>query len=190
MNIVRTQESPCNKGRENHLIVGCVGNIFNFRDTPDLRNALIHLNNRSERVTLMHWGKVGTGLEKHIQTLSNIKYLACKPVDRDILLNKLHDVDCFLLPTASDLIWEPTTSVFDYILFDKPVIFTGLHNNEAYCILQNTKTQIVESKQLINYDFKGYSGVPKSTDSLILYSRDFYLGKFLEVIEQNNIQKR
>lgn len=174
---------------EAELIVGCVGNLFRFRDTDDLRDALAQLSKRKGRVTLRHWGKVAPDLLAYIRGLSNINYVACSPVPRDILLNELHAVDCFLLACASDLIWEPTTSVFDYILFNKPVIFTGLRNNEAYVILQNAHTQILESEDLAGFDFKSHHTQRNNYDLLQCYSREFYLDRLLSVIHKLEMRK-
>lgn len=183
LRLVRNQTFRAKIGKRDGLVIGCVGNIFNFRDTLDLRNALGQLNARNEAVTLVHWGQVVGSLAAYIRTLPNIKYVSCQPVPREQLLHELHSVDCFLLPCADDLVWEPTTSVFDYILFDKPVIFTGLRNNEAYLILQNTQTQIVETEQLRYFKFQGNNIDLKKDDMLLCYSREFYLRRLLDVIE-------
>lgn len=174
---------------KSELVIGCIGNIFRFRDTPNLREVLACLNRRKERVTLRHWGKINPELLTYIQGLSNICYVACKKLPRDVLLNELHSVDGFLLACASDLIWEPTTSVFDYILFDKPVIFTGLRNNEAYSILQNSNTRILESEDLTGFDFKTYRTQRRNYDHLQCYSRQFYLDRLLSVIRKLELRK-
>jgi hypothetical protein len=169
---------------QDQLIVGCVGNIFRFRDTQSLRDTLMQLNSRKGQVILKHWGKLGPDLEAHIRGLRNINYVACSPIPRDDLLAELHAVNCFLLPCSSDLIWEPTTSVFDYILFNKPVIFAGLHNNEAYLILQSTNTLILESGDLTHFDFKSFAYSEKNRELLRCYSREFYLDRLLIIIRK------
>lgn len=183
LEVVR-QHAPVKKAKESELVVGCVGNVYRFRDTEDLRHALAQLNRRKERIILRHWGKLCPSLSTYLQGLTNIKYEARATVPRNVLLSELHTVDCFLLACADDLIWEPTTSVFDYILFDKPVIFTGLRNNEAYLILKNTGTHILESDDLATFDFKSRSGSQKSLDVLQCYSREFYIDRLLTIIRK------
>lgn len=189
MYLVQNQSTDTRFDIIDGLITCCVGNIFNFRDTLDLRNALGQLNERNEKVTLMHWGKVSAHLLTYIQTLSNINYVPCQSIPRKQLLQELHRADCFLLPCSDDLIWEPTTSVFDYILFNKPVIFTGLHNNEAYIILENTCTKIVKTDQLSYFDFQASEISLKKDEILLCYSREFYLERLLETIEQAKLYK-
>lgn len=179
LKLVRDSAPPVVE-RETGLVVGCVGNIHNFRDTNDLRTTLSRLNQRAEPVTFLHWGKAGGTLLTYIYTLKNIKYVACQPVPRATLLKELHRLDCFLLACAEDLIWEPTTSVFDYILYDKPVIFTGLRNNEAYCILKNTQTRIISAGEIKNFDFD--LAFKKNADLLHCYSREYQFQSLLEVM--------
>lgn len=167
---------------ERHLTVGCVGNIFTFRDTDGLRAVLKRLNERKEKVTLMHWGKMQPELARYVSTLSNIEYVQMQSVPRRTLLTELHRVDCFLLPCSEDLIWEPTTSVFDYILFDKPVIFAGLRNNEAYCTLAGAESKIVELDDIETYRFQE-SGGSRSAHVLRRYSREHYLPALLQIVE-------
>lgn len=165
------------------LVISCVGNIHDFRDTQDLRLALYMLNKRTETVTLIHWGKVGLNLLSYIKTLNNIKYEPRTPIPRNTLIHKLNATNCFLLPCADDLIWEPTTSVFDYILYNKPVIFTGLKNNEAYNILRTTQTTIIESDEISDFDFVGFKPFDKNSDNLICYSREYHFEMLLNTIK-------
>jgi hypothetical protein len=148
-----------------------------------LRESLSILNKRGKSVRIKHWGRIGDELNRYLNSFRNIRFQVCKPVPREILLQELHNVDCFLLPCADDLIWEPTTSVFDYILYDKPVIFTGLKNNEAFMILQNTNTDIVEIDQLHDFDFINHQSQPKSNDVLLNYSREAYRNRFVAIVE-------
>jgi len=184
MRLVRDQSAPMVDGAYEGVVIACVGNIYNFRDTLDLRATLARLNDRSDKITLLHWGKLSDQLRAYVESLPNIKYVSQKPIPRDLLLYELRNVDCFLLPCADDLIWEPTTSVFDYILFDKPVIFTGLRNNEAYMILESTNTNIVKTCDLNTVDFKSPIQSKKNEGVLITYSREYFAHRLLDAIEQ------
>jgi hypothetical protein len=166
------------------LIIGCVGSLYNFRDTTDLRKVLRHLNEREGGATLRHWGKIGAALYEFLWHLPNIRYIECPSIPREELLQELHSVDCFLLACSDDLIWEPTTSVFDYILFDKPVIFTGLRNNEAFCILENTGVRIVDSDSLSMLTSEICSPKEKKSESVLAnYSRETTFTRLKKVID-------
>lgn len=180
--VLQTHASAQRPPRSGELVLACVGNIFRFRDTLSLRDTLARLNQRSDKVVLKHWGKVEPELEQYLRQFNNLEYLPCPPVSREVLLNEMHAVDAFLLPCADDLIWEPTTSVFDYILFGKPVIYTGLPNNEAFTILHNTRTPIVESADVVTFDFKAHVAQPRRIDDVRMYCREFYIDRLFAEI--------
>jgi len=182
LNFVR-EGSPviCKSGH--HTNIGCVGNVFRFRDTFELRDILCRLNQRKESVRFYHWGKMEAGLLAHVKSLENIQYIPRQSVPRPELLQELHSLDGFLLACSEDLIWEPTTSVFDYVLYDKPVIFAGLRNNEAYCILRHTRSQIVHSEDIKSFDFAAHAPNGKTPDLLSCYSREYYMDRLLSLIQ-------
>jgi glycosyltransferase involved in cell wall biosynthesis len=164
------------------IVIGCVGNIFKFRDTPDLRRALYSLGARYDNLTLLHWGRASDSLLAYIQTETNIRYVRCPAVPRTELLKELHNVDCFLLPCAEDLIWEPTTSVFDYILYDKTVVFTGLRNNEAFSILQRVGADVVTADMIPKMSIIEAEGNGNYHDIINSYSRDAYYDRLSRVL--------
>jgi glycosyltransferase involved in cell wall biosynthesis len=183
LRLVNENVSALNRKICDEINIACVGNIYNFRDTIDLRKALLLLNDKNRKINILHWGKISYDLYSFLEKLENVFYVPRKPVLRKQLLIELLDVDCFLLACSDDLVWEPTTSVFDYILYDKPVIFTGLRNNEAYCILENTQMTIVETEKIMHFELSSSACKIKTIESLITYSREF------NYIKLNNIIK-
>lgn len=120
------------------IIIGWGGSIYDFRDTDDLRQLIYTLDSISDRrpTTIKHWGKLSPALKKYIGQMKSLKYEYHEPISREIYLKELSQVDVFLLACSDTLIWEPTTTVYDYILFNKPVLYCGLNNNEAYNTMQ------------------------------------------------------
>jgi hypothetical protein len=130
---------------ETPIIIGWVGNIHKFRDNIDLRKVLDQLNvlSKHNNVVLRHWGKCCPELERYIHSKDNLVYENTTNFVRKEFLTELNVCKAFLLSCSDSLIWEPTTSVFDYLLFNKPVIYTGLRNNEAFNILFNSGKRII-----------------------------------------------
>jgi hypothetical protein len=97
---------------------------------------------------------------------------------------ELSKVDAFLLPCSNDLIWEPTTSVFDYILFEKPVIFCGLQNNEAYAILETVRQPIITTKCVKNIKARLSKPNDKLLQNLLIYSRENSFSRFIGALNE------
>lgn len=130
--------------------IGWSGSIYPFRDSPELREILKQLDSLAKTipVSIMHWGTTNPQLDHYISSLRHLDYQQLPPIERQEYLNEMYKMDAFILACSESLIWEPTTTVFDYILFDKPVIYAGLRNNEAFNILRICDTKILESNTL------------------------------------------
>lgn len=165
------------------LVIGCVGSLHRFRSTPDLHQTLRTLNSFSRKVVFKHWGTLCKDIADTISFLHNIEYLKLPPIPRQDLIHELAQVDAFLLPCSDDLIWEPTTSVFDYILFDKPVIFCGLRNNEAFAILQTVGQKIVTRESIPRLDAIVASHSEKSEEKTKIYSRENSFLRFINSMQ-------
>jgi hypothetical protein len=182
LHVLRTKP-PFFMPNKSQLIIGCVGNLHNFRNTTDLRKILTMLNDRGG-VVLHHWGRLGNQLSDFFGALKNLKYIQHQSVPRSQLLQELHGVDCFLLACSDDLIWEPTTSVFDYILFNKPIIYSGLRNNEAFCIMENMNMTVIDSDSICMLDSDKVFAKAGSAEAILdLYSREYAFMKLQQVVE-------
>jgi hypothetical protein len=166
------------------LTIGWVGNIYRFRDTTMLRDILLKLDILAKQrvIKIVHFGSCHEGLQTFIsERLEHVEYSQKKEHDRKLFLKELSLCDMFLLSCSDKLIWEPTTSVFDYILFDKPVLFSGLKNNEAYNILCKTGIHIIDSEDVNDsiYEVSKYNYIIKDIN---LYSRDFSYKNFNKIV--------
>lgn len=143
-----------NKKNKIEFFIGCGGNLYDFRDTNSLRVLLakIDLLSGNKEVSLLHWGKLSESLEEYIKTLKNIIYVQKEPLDREKYLIELSKVDIFLLACSDNLIWEPTTTVYDYIMYDKPILYSGLKNNEAWNTLESANKIILTHETLNSID--------------------------------------
>jgi len=150
-----------------------VGNIYRFRDTSILRDILARLDvlAKEESIMIEHFGTLTDSLKNYItRTFDNLIYRQTQDNDRKSFLKKLSTCDMFLLSCSDSLIWEPTTTVFDYILFDKPVLFSGLKNNEAYNILMHCGINTLDKYDLNKNIFEKKHEVLKNDISD--YNRD------------------
>lgn len=176
--------------RKDQITIGFGGSIHNFRDTGSLRSFFERLNSLREasgkEIIVKHYGTATAGLRGFISELKNITYMPMGFVERKRYLKELLEVDYLLLACSDDLIWEPTTTVFDYLLVNKPVIFIGLHNNEAYSILENSGCTIIRHDRFHDHAVAG-TGTPGKTDMARLnaYSREFNFKKVLNELDQS-----
>ncbi|MEX8519830.1 MAG: hypothetical protein AB3X44_15060 [Leptothrix sp. (in: b-proteobacteria)] len=166
------------------IVIGCVGSLHNFRATNDLFKTFSELENLNKPVIIRHWGILCDEILNQIKQYRNITYEKCPPIDRILLLQDLSKVDAFLLPCSDDLIWEPTTSVFDYILFSKPVIFCGLRNNEAYSILESVNQPIVTSNRIKHIDEILSRTSTRSPEEILSFSRENSFLRFKRGIDE------
>jgi hypothetical protein len=166
------------------VTIGCVGSLHKFRATNDLYNTLTELDKLGCKVHIKHWGTLCTEISEKITLCRNISYEGIPPISRDTLLVELSKVDAFLLPCSNDLIWEPTTSVFDYILFEKPVIFCGLQNNEAYAILETVRQPIITTKCVKNIKARLSKPNDKLLQNLLIYSRENSFSRFIGALNE------
>jgi len=161
------------KIERNIFTISWVGNIYRFRDTKELREILLKLDRLAEKepIVIAHYGTLNDSLNDFVKTrLKHIKYNQRVDYDRKSFLRKLSNSDMFLLSCSDSLVWEPTTSVFDYILFNKPVIFSGCKNNEAYNILNNSNMNIFYKSDLNEIIFK--IKYRHSIEDISMYSRE------------------
>jgi hypothetical protein len=177
-----------------NLLIGCVGNIYRFRDTHELRRVLKKISCFKKPTEIRHWGSITSSLLDYINSLPNIIYRRETPLSREHLLGRLSAFDCYLLPCSEDLIWEPTTSVFDYILFDKPIIFAGMRNNEAFSIIEKSRRTVIfeEHLDVIENNSFPINCEPRSLDDY--YSREFQVSKLFQIIQiikhKNRLNKK
>jgi hypothetical protein len=160
--------------QNNIFMIGWVGNIYRFRDTTMLREILLKLDTLAKQrvIKIVHFGSCHERLQTFIsERLEHVEYSQKQEHERKLFLKELSLCDMFLLSCSDKLIWEPTTSVFDYILFDKPVLFSGLKNNEAYTILYNCGINILDKTDIDQniFNFKNQ----KDNGNVTIYSRNF-----------------
>lgn len=178
-----------NSCKKDEYVIGCGGNIYEFRDSKDFRLMIKNLDKLAEsnKITLLHFGSLSDSLNQYVSKLKNLKYKKHEQVDRDTYLKKLQDVDSLLLVCSDSLIWEPTTTVYDYILYNKPVIYCGLRNNEAYRTLQECGTSIVTNENLNMEQLTSSESFDSSKiDSFSREYRYSILEKLLVNLEKNN----
>lgn len=137
----------------NEIVIGWSGSIYDFRDSDDLRDVLQKLDtlSKTRSIRLIHWGTINKNLGQYIEALTSLQYQPMPPIERPRYLDEIAKTDALLLSCSASLIWEPTTTVFDYLLLNKPVIFTGLRNNEAYQILNTSGMNIVTAHELESF---------------------------------------
>lgn len=172
--------------------LGCklciVGNLHNFRYGHDFNKMIFSLNairDGFDEVCVDHYGKCDDLFLDDIKE-AKFAYNTKRSVEREVLLKKLGRYDAFILVTSEKLIWEPTTTVFDYVLFNKPVVFIGNRNNEAYKILKENKMKIVNVDEVIDIREVLYE---EKTDVLNHnlkdeFSRDFQNEKLFRILEK------
>ncbi|MEZ9368104.1 hypothetical protein AB4140_04670 [Shewanella sp. 10N.286.51.B2] len=170
---------------KNSLIVGWVGSIYRFRDNANLRQVVDELDAlaSTQEVILRHWGNCYPELEAYILQCPNLTYENTSNFERESFLTELNVCDCFLLSCSDSLIWEPTTSVFDYLLFNKPVIYSGLHNNEAYNILFNSGVEVVGVNDLVSTASSEVRGIVFDGNTN-LYSREYAYTNFKRIVDE------
>jgi len=165
------------------LTAALVGNISYFRDSHALRNDLTRISEElvktNKVLRIMHWGKVTKSLEMFISNLKNIEYKPQGFVERQQLLKKITLCSFSILVTSTKLKWEPTTTVFDYILTDNPILMIGGRANEAKRIIDD-----VGHRSFFSEDFIQILKVsPISVNSnMIKYSREYNAEKFYEAV--------
>lgn len=182
---VSEQLNPDIDCQSNRVVIGWVGNIHRFRDNVDLRITIEKLNSlaRSKELVLKHWGKCCPELEEYIRGQEYLVYEQTTNFIRKDFLTELNNCNCFLLSCSDSLIWEPTTSVFDYLLFNKPVIYSGLKNNEAFNILFNSGIKVLTVNTLEAFINNNLENFPSSFTS-DLYSREYAYTNLKKIIDE------
>ncbi len=123
-----------------------VGSLYSFRYSKYLEKLNDYLSKTKDVVC--HFGKVEKMFADFFNR-DNIKYESMKLLPRKELLVEMSKYKMFVLITSDNIIWEPTTTVFDYVLFNKPILFIGNKNNEAHKILVNNKAKIIYPEDII-----------------------------------------
>ncbi|MGF1843530.1 hypothetical protein L4C39_10130 [Vibrio clamense] len=165
--------------------IGCGGNVYDFRDSEALRNLIDVLDSESSYMfELHHYGKLSSKLLGFVSKKKYLKYYSYSQVDREIYLKALVNYDLSLLVTSDCLIWEPTTTVFDYILLNSKILFVG-SAKEAKNILISSKTDFIDCNdidipQLI--EFVERKAIVRN--EIDLYSREFQYEKFKKYYER------
>jgi hypothetical protein len=171
------------------LEIGIAGSIHRFRDTGSLRTVLAKLDAaaRSTDIQIHHWGLLSEKLKEYVDSLKHLKYDCYQMIDRKTYLARIIQCDCVLLACSTSLLWEPTTTVFDYLLLGKPVIFVGNDENEAYRILSECKLTVIRGDNLQVNEIMEATEKPSiflEAEVLRQYSREFQNKRLIDIIEQ------
>ncbi|ELK8439795.1 hypothetical protein ABRZ87_07460 [Vibrio vulnificus] len=165
------------------LDAALVGTISSFRDSLDLRNDLRVLSKElvrlNKKINLKHWGRMTKDLEKYISSLENIEYQPQGFIGRNELLKQINLCSFSILVTSKKLKWEPTTTVFDYILCHNPILMLGGRNNEANRIINDVNHQSFfaeEFSELLN------SSSISVNENINKYSREYNANLFYEAL--------
>lgn len=170
------------KYRKYEIVISLVGTIWPMRDTPSLRGFLKVLNIIARKnniyVKLNHYGTIKTDLSFFIDSLDSLNYESTRIDDRKILLNRLSKSSFNVLCCSDELVWEPTTTVFDYLIAGRPIVKFGAGAKEVDNILK-TENRLSYSFDLLNeIEFVNMLNYLNSLDS---YDNDdlseFYLRK-------------
>jgi hypothetical protein len=163
------------------ITIALSGSIHAFRDTVELRallNNLDALAAAGKEIMLKHYGTLCPSLVTYMKRFKNLNYQAVGFIDRAEYLLQLVKADYQLLVCSNQLVWEPTTTVFDYILTRKPVIFVGMRNNEAYNILDNAGIEIIRGDEIKVHIERQLPTMAENPDTgLAIYNRQFQFNK-------------
>lgn len=166
--------------------IGISGSIHNFRYSNDLialDKKLRKLDNQNGlKIVINHWGVLKGQAEFLFKDFRNIKYERRGFLSRDNYLKEIQKSDLLILACSDHLIWEPTTSVYDYILLNKPVLFLGLKNNEAYITLENSGIKILDINELENF-ISNTNDYQSQYKNIEIYSREFGYKKLNKLIK-------
>ena len=134
------------------ITFGISGSIYDFRFTDQLERELKKLDTRTNNksITIKHWGASESKFRKLMESMSSIKYEPQGRELRDKYLQKIITCDVLILITSDELNWEPTTTVFDYILMSKPVMFFGDSSNEASKILNDCGVDLITVDNILS----------------------------------------
>ncbi len=154
---------------KNKIIISLVGTIWPMRDTSSLRDFMIVLNKVSKKnnidVQINHYGSIKTDLTIFINGLDGLKYESSRIDDRESLLNRLSLSSFNLLCCSDDLVWEPTTTVFDYLIAGRPIVKLGNGAKEVDNILKAENRSSYRFNLLNEVDFLNMLNYLNSLDS-------------------------
>lgn len=165
-----------------NIKIGLSGSVYEFRCGEDLEKLIAKINHiavdKSINIEILHWGNACDKFINIIKDSKNLTYLPQGRKDRCDYLNEISSVDYLLLLCSDDILWEPTTTVFDYILMKKPIIYNGSLLNEACNILNNSKVifltvndeiKFTKEEMILNQNIK-YENIEK-------YNREYNVEK-------------
>ena len=136
--------------------IGISGSIYDFRCSKDvgvlLEKISLVAENKNIKVEIRHWGLACERFLKLVNKFHNIYYVQLERMDRKEYLKQILNVDYVWLLCSDTIKWEPTTSVFDYILFQKPILYTGFKQNEAINVLNECNTKFITSDEDLKFD--------------------------------------
>ncbi|WP_318472296.1 hypothetical protein [Photobacterium leiognathi] len=166
-----------------------IGNISGFRLSKkllfDFKNLSIVYKNKNKILTIEHYGKIDPSLVDYLNKLENIKYVNKGYIIREKLLERINCYNFNLLITSVDLIWEPTTTVFDYILSSRPVVLLGGECNEAINILKDVEHPYYTSNEYdLLFDIEKFNNYTIDSKKIIKYSREYQVNKLLSIFNE------
>lgn len=169
---------------QSHVLnAALVGTISSFRDSLDLRSDLSVLSRQlvklNKIINLKHWGRITKDLEKYISSLENIEYQPQGFIGRNELLKQINLCSFSILITSTKLKWEPTTTVFDYILSHNPILMLGGRNNEANRIINDVNHQSFFAEEFPELLNLSEISVNENIDK---YSREYNANLFYEAL--------
>lgn len=114
----------------------CVGSLYNFRHTPKIKQILNSFANDTNcDIVIDHYGSSTPDFQRDFSSIDRLTYNQMDRQTHSKIFSKIDDYWGMILFTSDQLPWEPTTSVFDCVSHNKPVIYCGSMVNEAYSLL-------------------------------------------------------
>ncbi|MGR5187695.1 hypothetical protein ACPV3S_19925 [Photobacterium damselae] len=166
-----------------------IGNISGFRLSKKLFSDFSLLSEKAiiDNITLTieHYGKIDKRLENYINKLPNIVYNNQGYAERKELIKNLDNYDLHILITSISLEWEPTTTVFDYILSSRPVLLLGGKDNEAVNILNDVEhLYIISSHDYSLAELAATKNNKLNLEKIKKYTREHQVKKLLSLINE------
>jgi len=189
LRVIETVQPPVKASLNGAISIGIAGSIHRFRDSSSLRALLHRLDEiaRSVPVRLEHWGILSDELLEYQATLKHLVYNKHGMIARQEYLRQILLCDMVILVCSESLIWEPTTTVFDYLLLGKPILFVGNKSNEAYRILMECNAVVLEVNDLSERSIRDKQCLTWKPDrELVLrYSRENQNKELVRIIDTN-----
>lgn len=185
LHFLKNSGSCSNSDFEKNVIkIGLSGSIYDFRCSDTLYSLFSSIIEKAEGldIQIYHWGSSCKKLLEILSHFKKIKYFPVGRMQRKTYLDEIYKMDYLLLLCSDNICWEPTTTVFDYILLKKPIIYCGNECNEAVRILNDCKVNYKTYKNSFDFDStEMVANYNVKYDDLLKYERQRNASKFVEI---------